>query len=72
MKKIKILNQLHENYLVAVVRGKSKDDAIAAVQQMIEGGIYNIEITFTTPQAEEVIRHLRQAMNISSSEQVLY
>ena len=72
MKKIKILNQLHENYLVAVVRGKSKDDAIAAVQQMIEGGIYNIEITFTTPQ-EEVIRHLmRQAMNISSSEQVLY
>ena len=58
MKKIKILNQLHENYLVAVVRGKSKDDAIAAVQQMIEGGIYNIEITFTTPQAEEVIRHL--------------
>ena len=34
-----------KNYLVAVVRGKSKDDAIAAVQQMIEGGIYNIEIT---------------------------
>ncbi|MCE4963933.1 bifunctional 4-hydroxy-2-oxoglutarate aldolase/2-dehydro-3-deoxy-phosphogluconate aldolase [Staphylococcus haemolyticus] len=60
MKKIKILNQLHENYLVAVVRGKSKDDAIAAVQQMIAGGIYNIEITFTTPQAEEVIRHLSE------------
>ena len=36
MKKIKILNQLHENYLVAVVRGKSKDDAIAAVQQMMK------------------------------------
>ena len=47
---------MHENYLVAVVRGKSKDDAIAAVQQMIEGGIYNIEITFTTQ--AEVIRHL--------------
>lgn len=60
MKKIKILNQLHENYLVAVVRGKSKDDAIAAVQQMIEGGIHNIEITFTTPQAEEVIRYLSE------------
>ncbi len=45
MKKLKTLKQLHENYLVAVVRGKSKDDAIAAVQQMIEGGIHNIEIT---------------------------
>ncbi|MCJ1657230.1 bifunctional 2-keto-4-hydroxyglutarate aldolase/2-keto-3-deoxy-6-phosphogluconate aldolase [Staphylococcus sp. NRL 21/187] len=60
MKKLKTLKQLHENYLVAVVRGKSKDDAIAAVQQMIEGGIHNIEITFTTPQAEEVIRHLSE------------
>ncbi|MEJ7376147.1 2-dehydro-3-deoxyphosphogluconate aldolase, partial [Staphylococcus caprae] len=57
MKKAEILNRLHENYLVAVVRGKSKDDAIAAVNQMIEGGIYNIEITFTTPQAEEVIQY---------------
>lgn len=51
MKKLKTLKQLHENYLVAVVRGKSKDDAIAAVQQMIEGGIHNIEIT---------LRHLKQ------------
>ena len=39
---------------------KSKADAIAAVEHMIDGGIYNIEITFTTPQAEEVIQHLSQ------------
>lgn len=52
---------------------KSKDDAIAAVQQMIEGGIYNIEITFTTPSSRRSYSTLmRQAMNISSSEQVLY
>lgn len=54
------LNRLHDNYLVAVVRGKSKADAIASVEHMIDGGIYNIEITFTTPQAEEVIQHLSQ------------
>lgn len=54
------LNRLHDNYLVAVVRGKSKADAIAAVEHMIDGGIYNIEITFTTPQVEEVIQHLSQ------------
>lgn len=57
---MKTLNRLHDNYLVAVVRGKSKADAIAAVENMIDGGIYNIEITFTTPQAEEVIQHLSQ------------
>lgn len=60
MKKMQTLNHLHDNYLVAVVRGKSKADAIAAVEHMIDGGIYNIEITFTTPQAEEVIQHLSQ------------
>lgn len=60
MKKMQTLNRLHDNYLVAVVRGKSKADAIAAVEHMIDGGIYNIEITFTTPQAEEVIQHLSQ------------
>lgn len=60
MKKMQTLNRLHDNYLVAVVRGKSKADAIAAVEHMIDGGIYKIEITFTTPQAEEVIQHLSQ------------
>ncbi|KKI61005.1 4-hydroxy-2-oxoglutarate aldolase [Staphylococcus warneri] len=60
MKKMQTLNRLHDNYLVAVVRGKSKADAIAAVEHMIDGGIYNIEITFTTSQAEEVIQHLSQ------------
>lgn len=60
MKKMQTLNRLHDNYLVAVVRGKSKADAIASVEHMIDGGIYNIEITFTTPQAEEVIQHLSQ------------
>jgi len=60
MKKMQTLNRLHDNYLVAVVRGKSKADAIAAVEHMIDGGIYNIEITFTTPQVEEVIQHLSQ------------
>ena len=39
---------------------KVKQNAIAAVEHMIDGGIYNIEITFTTPQAEEVIQHLSQ------------
>ncbi|MDO5375057.1 MAG: bifunctional 2-keto-4-hydroxyglutarate aldolase/2-keto-3-deoxy-6-phosphogluconate aldolase [Staphylococcus rostri] len=63
MKKWQTLQKLHDNYLVAVVRGNSKEHAIAAVQQMIEGGIYNIEVTFTTPQAEQVIAELIKQNN---------
>ncbi|WP_436854466.1 bifunctional 2-keto-4-hydroxyglutarate aldolase/2-keto-3-deoxy-6-phosphogluconate aldolase [Staphylococcus caeli] len=58
MKKMHTLQQLHDNYLVAVVRGHSQEDALQKSKQIIEGGILNIEVTFTTPQAEEVIKTL--------------
>ncbi|MCU7558264.1 bifunctional 2-keto-4-hydroxyglutarate aldolase/2-keto-3-deoxy-6-phosphogluconate aldolase [Macrococcus capreoli] len=60
MKKMSILNQLHQNYLVAVIRGKSEQDAIDMIEQIIKGGIYNIEITFTTPNAASVIQYFNQ------------
>ena len=60
MKKMTILNQLHQNYLVAVIRGKSEQDAIDMIEQIIKGGIYNIEITFTTPNAASVIQYFNQ------------
>ncbi|MCS4486566.1 bifunctional 2-keto-4-hydroxyglutarate aldolase/2-keto-3-deoxy-6-phosphogluconate aldolase [Staphylococcus americanisciuri] len=63
MKKWQTLQKLHDNYLVAVVRGESKEHAIAAVHQIIDGGIYNIEVTFTTPQAEAVISTLIEQVN---------
>ncbi len=58
MKKMQTLQQMHDNYLVAVVRGHSQEDALQKSKQIIEGGILNIEVTFTTPQAEEVIKTL--------------
>ncbi|MCE4956632.1 bifunctional 2-keto-4-hydroxyglutarate aldolase/2-keto-3-deoxy-6-phosphogluconate aldolase [Macrococcoides caseolyticum] len=60
MKKMNILKKLHDNYLVAVIRGKSEQDAIDMINQIIKGGIYNIEITFTTPNATSVIQHFNQ------------
>lgn len=60
MHKYTILKQLHNNYLVAVVRGKSQEDAQLMIDQIIKGGIKNIEVTFTTPGAEHVIQHLQQ------------
>ena len=57
MKKFSILNKIHENYLIAVVRGKGFDDTVKMIDSIIEGGIRNIEITYTTPQASELIGH---------------
>lgn len=58
MKKFDILSQLKENYLFAVVRGQSSQDAFDISEAVFEGGIKNMEITFTTPQADDTIRQL--------------
>lgn len=56
--KHKVLEQIHEGYAVAVIRGKSMEDAVNIAKHAFKGGIRSIEITFTTPQAEHVIREL--------------
>lgn len=53
-----MLDQLKENYFFAVVRGKSVEDAIEISKHAILGGIRNIEITFSTPDAAKVIHKL--------------
>lgn len=53
-----MLDQLKENYFFAVVRGKSVEDAIEISKYAILGGIRNIEITFSTPDAAKVIKKL--------------
>lgn len=58
LKKFDILSQLKENYLFAVVRGQSSQDAFDISEAVFEGGIKNMEITFTTPQADDTIRQL--------------
>lgn len=57
-KKQTILTRLKDNYLFAVIRGKSADEATRISEAVYEGGIKNIEVTFTTPQADESIRDL--------------
>lgn len=60
MKKYKILNQLHEHYLVAVVRGSNEDETKKIIDEIIKGGFKNIEITFTVPNAESVIERVNK------------
>ena len=57
MKKFEILNKIHENYLVAVVRGHGFESTVKMIESIVEGGIKNIEITYTTPKASELIEH---------------
>lgn len=53
-----MLTQLKENYFFAVVRGKTAEDAIEIAKHAVLGGIRNIEITYSTPNASEVITKL--------------
>ncbi|CAN2924342.1 bifunctional 4-hydroxy-2-oxoglutarate aldolase/2-dehydro-3-deoxy-phosphogluconate aldolase [Streptococcus dysgalactiae] len=53
-----MLTQLKENYFFAVVRGKTAEDAIEIAKHTVLGGIRNIEITYSTPNASEVISKL--------------
>lgn len=55
-----ILSSLQKNYLFAVVRGSSAEDAVEISQAVYEGGIKNIEVTFTTPSADDAIKQLSQ------------
>lgn len=52
------LVKLEENFLFAVVRGKSEDDGYEISKATYEGGIKNIEVTFSTPNADKVISRL--------------
>ena len=58
MKKTQILTGLENAGIIAVVRGASKEEALQASRAVIAGGITGIELTFTVPQADELIREL--------------
>lgn len=59
-KKQKIFEILAKNYLFAVIRGKDEEEAYNISKATCEGGIKNIEVTFSTPGAENVIKRLSE------------
>ncbi|MBK0347158.1 bifunctional 4-hydroxy-2-oxoglutarate aldolase/2-dehydro-3-deoxy-phosphogluconate aldolase [Aerococcaceae bacterium zg-ZJ1578] len=62
-----MLEQLQKNYFFAVIRGKDEQDAIEIARHAIKGGIRNIEITFSTPNATKVIAQLSEEFADDSS-----
>lgn len=58
MKKYSVINQIKENGVIAVVRGKSEEDGVSIANAAIAGGIKTIELAFTTPYAHLAILNL--------------
>lgn len=52
------LGKIKDLGVLAVIRGPSEDLTLKMVDALVEGGIIGIEITFTTPNALEVVRAL--------------
>ena len=58
MNKVEVLEKVKELGLLAVIRGPSPALTVKMVEALIAGGILGIEITYSTPNAEEVVRAL--------------
>ena len=56
--RVTLVNEMHQERLVAVVRSKTADEALALAQAAAEGGIKFFEITFSVPGAIDVIQEL--------------
>jgi 2-dehydro-3-deoxyphosphogluconate aldolase/(4S)-4-hydroxy-2-oxoglutarate aldolase len=58
MDKKDTLNRIHELGLLAVIRGPSPELTLAMVDALVDGGVLGIEITYTTPNAIDVVRSI--------------
>ena len=67
MKRVTVLNKLKKSGVIAVLRAHTKDEALKVTEAVINGGITGIEVTFSVPQAEEVIRKIRDYIVIMKS-----
>lgn len=58
MKKLRLVQQIIEEGVVAVLRGDTPDEVVEMAEQAIEGGIKVIEVTMTVPFALQAIEKL--------------
>lgn len=60
LEKSKVLTQVQNSGIVAVVRGNSKEEAYQTAKACIKGGVSSIELAFTAPNADQVIGKLNE------------
>jgi len=56
MNKLEMLEKVKELGLLAVIRGPSPELTVKMVEALVAGGVLGIEITYSTPNAEEVVQ----------------
>ena len=49
---------MKDNYIFAVIRGKTAEDGFEIAKASVAGGIKNLELTFSTPDAAKVMTDL--------------
>ena len=60
MKKFNVLTRIADCGVVAVVRANSVEEAINIAKACTDGGVKAIEVTFTVPGADTVIKELKK------------
>ena len=64
MDRTRLVSELYARRLVAVIRSKSADEALALAEAVVKGGIKFVEITFSVPGALDVIQALAKQKEI--------
>jgi 2-dehydro-3-deoxyphosphogluconate aldolase/(4S)-4-hydroxy-2-oxoglutarate aldolase len=72
MKKIKLVQQICKEGVVAVLRGETPDEVVEMAEQAIEGGIKVIEVTMTVPFALQAIEKLAKKYSSSAQDSSKY
>jgi 2-dehydro-3-deoxyphosphogluconate aldolase/(4S)-4-hydroxy-2-oxoglutarate aldolase len=60
MNKTEVFEKVKELGLLAVIRGPSPELTVKMVEALVAGGVMGIEITYSTPNAEDVVQTLSQ------------
>ncbi len=58
MNKVEVMEKVKQLGLLAVIRGPSAELTVKMVDALVAGGVLGIEITYSTPNAEEVVLEL--------------
>ena len=61
MNRLKIINEIAEAGIVAVIRAESKEDGLKIVEAVKAGGVKILEVTMTVPGAVDIIKELSDA-----------
>jgi 2-dehydro-3-deoxyphosphogluconate aldolase/(4S)-4-hydroxy-2-oxoglutarate aldolase len=68
MKKLRLVQQMMEQGVIAVLRGETPDEVVEMAEQAIAGGIKVIEVTMTVPFALKAIERLAMKYSAAASD----